>query len=191
MANIACQLPGVADATMYDVGRTLALWVSAFEILAHPGRGKSDLAAVYGLFDRLAFHDRNVKAKRYFSFDPNRKKMSRGSLARWVYYELYRARNDFLHSNPVEPARLRPTGSRTNLLNLASPLYRLALSGFLSLAFSEPKVPASDAAGFVARHLQKSDFDNFQHLCERGLLRARKTDRRLQRQRRRFVTTVT
>ena len=39
MANQASQLPAGVDTTFYDVGRLIALWVSAFEILAHPGRG--------------------------------------------------------------------------------------------------------------------------------------------------------
>jgi hypothetical protein len=37
MANEAARMPALVASTFYDVGRTLALWVSAFEILAHPG----------------------------------------------------------------------------------------------------------------------------------------------------------
>jgi len=37
MAYRAGSVPGEADATNYDYGRSVALWVSAFEILAHPG----------------------------------------------------------------------------------------------------------------------------------------------------------
>jgi hypothetical protein len=43
MANQASLLPAGVDATFYDVGRSIALWVSAFEILAHPREGKVDL----------------------------------------------------------------------------------------------------------------------------------------------------
>lgn len=51
MANQAALLPAGTDTTFYDVGRAIALWVSAFEILVHPGTGKADLWAVYDLFD--------------------------------------------------------------------------------------------------------------------------------------------
>ena len=37
MANEAGRIPALTAATFYDVGRSLALWVSAYEILAHPG----------------------------------------------------------------------------------------------------------------------------------------------------------
>jgi hypothetical protein len=37
MANEAARIPAPVASTFYDVGRTLALWVSAFEIVAHPG----------------------------------------------------------------------------------------------------------------------------------------------------------
>jgi hypothetical protein len=39
MANIASALPSHGDVTPYDSGRSIALWVSAFEVLAHPGTG--------------------------------------------------------------------------------------------------------------------------------------------------------
>lgn len=52
MAQQAAQTPAGIDTTFYDVGRMIALWVSAFEILAHPGDGKSGLSVVYDLLDR-------------------------------------------------------------------------------------------------------------------------------------------
>src|SRR5262245_12139041 len=42
-ANSAAQLPSHGDSTPYDAGRAISLWVSAFEILAHPEEGKSGL----------------------------------------------------------------------------------------------------------------------------------------------------
>jgi hypothetical protein len=40
MAAQAAQLPAGVGTTLYDLGRMSALWVSAFEILAHPRKGK-------------------------------------------------------------------------------------------------------------------------------------------------------
>jgi hypothetical protein len=45
MANAASKLPANADGTSYDIGRSIGLWVSAFEILVHTGT-KSDLLKV-------------------------------------------------------------------------------------------------------------------------------------------------
>jgi hypothetical protein len=53
MANQAAQIPAGMDTTFYDVGRMIALWVSAFEILAHPGQGRSGLGKVYELLERV------------------------------------------------------------------------------------------------------------------------------------------
>ena len=46
MARAASKMPGGSDATDYDVGRAVAMWVSAFEILAHDGR-HSDFGQVF------------------------------------------------------------------------------------------------------------------------------------------------
>jgi hypothetical protein len=70
MASVACQTPGVVDTTMYDVGRIVALWVSAFEILAHPGPGnRVHLTTVYDLFESIKFQDKNIGKKRLHGLD--------------------------------------------------------------------------------------------------------------------------
>jgi len=38
-------LPGNVEVTIYDIGKAIALWVSAFEILAHPGTPNVGLQA--------------------------------------------------------------------------------------------------------------------------------------------------
>ena len=48
MARAASKMPGGSDATEYDVGRAVALWVSAFEILAHDGN-RADFGRVLSL----------------------------------------------------------------------------------------------------------------------------------------------
>ncbi|MCL4765394.1 MAG: hypothetical protein KJZ80_04085 [Hyphomicrobiaceae bacterium] len=56
MAFRAGTIPAGADATDYDYGRSIALWVSAFEILAHPGGGgKADLLKVYDLLEKASY----------------------------------------------------------------------------------------------------------------------------------------
>src|SRR5262245_3487344 len=56
MANVAAQLPSNGDFTPYDSGRAVALWASAFEILAHPGEGQSGHLQVYELLEKVTWH---------------------------------------------------------------------------------------------------------------------------------------
>ena len=54
MANVASLLPSNAQVTNYDIGRSVALWVSAFEILVHPGEGQySGYQQVYDMLDTV------------------------------------------------------------------------------------------------------------------------------------------
>jgi hypothetical protein len=39
MAHAAAQIPAVVDLTAQSLGRSVALWVSSFEILTHPKEG--------------------------------------------------------------------------------------------------------------------------------------------------------
>jgi hypothetical protein len=48
MARAASKMPGGSDATEYNVGRAVALWVSGFEILAHDGH-RADFERVLSL----------------------------------------------------------------------------------------------------------------------------------------------
>jgi hypothetical protein len=63
MANEAARLPSVVASTVYDVGRTLALWVSAFEIVAHPGgAGRSNMSTVADLIERVEWREATLGA---------------------------------------------------------------------------------------------------------------------------------
>jgi hypothetical protein len=136
MAAQAAQIPAGVGTTLYDLGRMSALWVSAFEILAHPRNENSGLRRVYPLFERVSYLDRNVGQRRYAAFmnqDRNKNPWPRRPLPCWLYGKLYQARCDFLHGNPLGAKPLYPRGSKVNLFWLAPSLYRLALTGFLGL----------------------------------------------------------
>ena len=64
MANVASKIPANADGTNYDIGCSIGLWVSAFEILVHTGT-KSDLFKVYDNFDEVEWHLTECKEKIY------------------------------------------------------------------------------------------------------------------------------
>lgn len=176
MATVACQTPGVVDTTMYDIGRIVALWVSAFEILAHPGPGKRvHLTTVYDLFDSIKYQDKNIGKKRYMAWMPLLKRQTRGNLPRFVYGQLYEARNAFLHGNSVSHAVLRPRNSKSLLFHLAPPLFRLALTSVLQIRRTDPIPPISDAKAFGKYIVDNMDYYQGQEMVERAILRARRS----------------
>jgi hypothetical protein len=63
MANEAARTPARVAATFYDVGRTLALWVSAFEIVVHPGgAGQSGFEKVAAEIEKVKWLDQTLAA---------------------------------------------------------------------------------------------------------------------------------
>jgi hypothetical protein len=173
MANQAAQLPGGIDTTFYDVGRMLALWVSAFEILAHPGVGRSDLKSVYGLLDKIDWILPSARMRRFKAYERGRQTNHRRTIACRLYGEIYHARNAFLHGEPVARRDLVVKPANRSLLEYAAPLYRMALTGFLQL--SSPTAPPSlqDAQRFGEEIAKRLDFESYQKITEKALLTAR------------------
>ena len=157
MAVQAAQLPGGIDVTLYDIGRTIALWVSACEILAHTPPAGSGVRQVYALFDQISFVEPTVRERRYKA---KGRRPDRATLPCWIYGKIYQARNDFLHGNPVRKDRLNFTGAETSLFWVAPCVYRLALTGFLKLSPMEAR--------------PGQFYTDPQHMMERALMRARK-----------------
>jgi hypothetical protein len=161
MAAHAAQLPAGIDVTLYDLGRLIALWVSACEILAHQSAGHAGVKEVYDLLHRIRFVDHGMKLRKYKAFVSRRNgitRTERRNLACWVYGQLYHARCDFLHGNPVRKDRLNFSGE-AGPFGVAPCVYRLALTGFLKLPPMKP--------------LQKFYTDP-QSIIERALRRTRK-----------------
>lgn len=169
MANQASLLPAAADVTFYDIGRSIALWVSAFEILAHPGVGRSGLRLVYDLLEKVVWETKGCRSRRHKAYDANHKPYTRRSIACWVYGEIYKARNDFLHGNPISENRLTVKRSKRNLFYYAAPLYRLALTAFLPLSWSDPAPPKHDAEKLGRYIAERADFHSYQRTIERAL----------------------
>lgn len=176
MAMQAAQLPAGIDTTLYDLGRTAALWVSAFEILAHPRTADSGLRSVYPLFERVSYRDRNVGRCRYCAYmGRSNQRSARRPLPCWLYGRLYQARCKFLHGSPVQASLLHPKNSKASLFWLAASLYRLALTGFLDLSFKR-RVPGLNEPERPGEHIAADmEFYTFQEIAERALLRGRKT----------------
>jgi hypothetical protein len=161
MAFRAAEMPAGAVITYYDVGRSIALWVPAFEILAHPGiNGDVNLSRVYGMLDRAAWNLDGSKIVSFRAYNGRNRSRILKCNGSWLYGELYHARNDFLHGNPVELNRLKIQGSCRNLSDLAAPLYRMALTSFLPLACPAAMNSANDTeelATFIADQIDFID----------------------------------
>ncbi len=159
MANSAALLPAGPEATMYDVGRGVALWVSAFEILA-PAKSQG-YVAIYDLLRKVEYEFSECTGYTYEAYGYLQTKRLE-PLACWIYGEIYKARNDFLHGNPITPARLTIASSGRVLSNYTAPLYRLALTGLLDLTWSKPWPPVEDAQAFAKAISDRMDFRHCQ-----------------------------
>ena len=168
MANQACLLPAATAATVYDFGRAVGLWISAFEILVHPGpSGKADIHKVFDLLDQAPWIS---SFPRRYAIGPKRK----GTIASWLYRRMHNARNAFLHGNPValRDLLLKPGGR--GLLNFCAPLFRMALSSFLDLKWNEPPPHnISDIEIVSDWMIRRADFTADQQLIERALSQCR------------------
>jgi hypothetical protein len=134
MARAASKTPGGTDASEHDAGRAVALWVSAFEILAHDGE-RADLVRVLSLFNQRRWLTKELKTQdREFV---HRKKAIHTNRVGALYKCLYDVRNAFLHGEEVTPKTLKLETCQQSVLFFAAPLFRLALTAFLDLRIPE------------------------------------------------------
>lgn len=152
--EVACQasrMPaiGTRSPTIHDAGVATSLWVSALEILSHPRRGQANLSTVLSLLKQASWRSDELKTRRYTV--TWRGKRERVNFVCKMYESLYRARNDFLHGNPVTAGNLFPARDRNKpiLLHCAPLVYRAALSALLAKKAVRP-APDDWAAIFGA-----------------------------------------
>ncbi|MCA3389670.1 MAG: hypothetical protein INF65_13670 [Roseomonas sp.] len=171
MAHHACLISSPASgSTLYDIGRQIALWVAAFEILGHPHSGKTvNLNSVMDMFDRVDWLSREFRARRYRICYRN--KVQRRPLAAALYARLYFARNAFLHGNPVSRKTLKIQSVGPTLFDVAAPLYRLALTSFLDLR-PQPIEGELDPEAFGAAIARRLELHGYQETHEEALLTA-------------------
>jgi hypothetical protein len=129
MAFAASRIPAGVDTTHFHVGRGIAMWVSAFEILTHTGADKVKLFDVY---DRIAAAPWKAKPLLRKTYKPYGKK-TKEIMPLWIYGEIHSARNDYLHGNPLDTKRLIVKRSKRHLYGYAALLYRMTLAGFLPI----------------------------------------------------------
>jgi hypothetical protein len=130
MSFRAAELPFQNMATIYDYGTNLALWISSFEILSHPNSENINLSKVLYFLSSISFKTNELNYKIYKG--PSNERLN---LIQKIYYEMYRARNHFLHGNPVKLSDLFQGQNLKNnsLIEIAPVLYKCALCQFLGL----------------------------------------------------------
>ncbi len=137
MVNQACLTPAGKDLVFHDYGKVSGLWVSAFEILAHPGGSEHvTKGRVFNLLQEIPWIVKRHGHRRYL-VEVSKGRFERKNLACWLYYHLYSCRNHFLHGNPVDLKNLLLPKSGREITFLMATLYRLALSSFLNPAWIE------------------------------------------------------
>jgi hypothetical protein len=168
MARAASRIPGGSDASEHDAGRAVALWVSAFEILAHDETW-SDFARVIKLLSRVEWSrselkepDREVKVRR--------DRFVRTNLAGELYERLNTVRNDFLHGNRVDAETLKLEKCGKSVLFFAAPLFRLALTAYLDLRWTTEFPKTDEAALFGELVGKRMEFRGPQRDCEAAIL---------------------
>lgn len=132
MATSALRLSSPTGATdsFYDYGRILSLWVSAFEILIHPGpTGTATRQRVLDLLKTIPWRSKMMQEATHKA-DLGSGKVFEFQLANALYVKMNGLRNDFLHGNPVGPEKFR-LDNGTGILRYAPAIFRMALSSML------------------------------------------------------------
>jgi hypothetical protein len=176
MAHAAAQLPGYVDLTAQSLGRSVALWISAFEILTHPKNGDAGLKEVYRVFDSVDWRTEACKELIYECYEGRGKRkahMPKRNLACWLYGELYHARNDYLHGNQIADDRLVMKSTGRSLFVYTQSLYRLLLTGFLGIDYYGPFEPRPRDGSFYStpEGVLNFRFENRQGDHERAIAR--------------------
>lgn len=177
MARAASRMAGGADSTFYDGGRAVALWVSAFEILAHDGH--VDLPKVLALLNRAPWERETLRSLDRTVVHGRKRTTIQTNTAGEIYYKLNCVRNAFLHGNPVTPDSLRLPRCQEHILQFAAPLFRMALAAYLNLRFRDVmpdiKTNPSGAGRFISA---LGEFRSPQRIAEEAILIADADSRR-------------
>jgi hypothetical protein len=163
MALSAAMLPGNVEVTIYDLGRAVALWVSAFEILTDSGT----CDAVYKLLESTKW---NLSDNTELIYEPHKYKpgQPKRTLPVWLYGAINHARNDFIHGNPIDSMRLVVAPGKRPLHLYTALLYRMALTAFLDLK-PPPIVKKDGETDYEAHWRHMHDFGWYQSNIEAAL----------------------
>lgn len=170
MAHAAMMMPGGVEYGFYDVGRLLTLWISAFEILLHPGPGGGvGEIQVLDLLDSVDWLDPKCR-ELVHPVKTGKKPATMRTPAAALYDRIYKLRSDFQHGNPVTTEQL-VTETKAPLLLVTSSLYRAALSRFLDLRI--PPLDDDDDTAALVRYIAALTYwKSPQRMHEKAILKA-------------------
>lgn len=171
MAYHASLMPAGMEATFYDIGRLIALWVSAFEILVHPGT-EGDNSNKFKVFKLLEGAHWLEETHNDPIYKTGKMQNDKRIFFCWLLEKLYNLRNDFLHGNDVKSTKLLINHKRL-ISDYASPLYRIALTSFLQLKYDIPYPSLEDAETVADFINNRMTFKRPQQLAEEALLTAK------------------
>jgi hypothetical protein len=129
IAYSACKMPTDNRSSVYDYGVKVGLWISAFEILFHPGSSGN-----------IGYKDIVMELNKYVLIDPqiSDKKRLIGSdthtnIVGLVYKDIYDKRNDFYHGNEISKNGLDIFNRKEfpPVTHIAPVIYLMALNVFL------------------------------------------------------------
>jgi hypothetical protein len=167
MANEAAGIPAPTATTFYDVGRSLAHWVSAYEIMVHPEAGISNKVKVAAELEKVQWLNSALAALNHSGpGNPPQQKQ----LATSLCHKIYGLRDDFLHGNDVAGPALQLNGKP--MIDFAACLYRLLLTGFFDLRFHKQLPAEGDAEAIGKYTAARIRFNSHQRLYEEALLTA-------------------
>jgi hypothetical protein len=144
----AARLPKGSDNELFDLGIQLSLWVSAHECLAHPGRRQSvSLEAVWTLLSRRVWGSNKLRRRSRCVRRPGKLTPPLNYVQK-LYFQMYRARNAFLHGNPVGANQvfLGITRSDSLFIKVAPLVFQSALEASLGQPSRPRRSPAESIA---------------------------------------------
>jgi len=144
-ADIALSAPGGREVTLLDYGRSLCMWVSAFETLVHKGTNeKSGFRQVMEMLKACPMGE-PMREPRYYKNFAKKQISDNVTFVQSLYSRIYSLRNDFLHGNPMPFDKRLGGTSILQLCDAAPTMYRFALLHVL-------KTELGDICGFEEKY---------------------------------------
>ena len=137
LSFLASTMPKANATSVNDQGIAIALWISALEILVRTPETNSSHRRVHNLLGQSTPFTQTLRDKEHSV--EIKSKDRKATLVQKLCAEMYAARDDFLHGNPVSRERLYPMNDpqRWPLGICALFVYRTATIAFLRHHFSE------------------------------------------------------
>lgn len=170
VAAQAARMPSATAPTLFDIGRLMILWSSAFEILVHPGyHDQKQLSRIYDKLEEVEWVTSFAKRRVYKIYgSPTAKRVA----ACWLYSHIHKLRNAFVHGNAVDRKMIRLPRTSGPLWMHAAPLYRLMLTAYLDLSFKTP-APTGDLQVRMNHQFARLEHVEAQRLMEQAIRSAK------------------